>query len=791
MAAATLNRQVEHELGSSSRGEGAGSGGVGAERRGGEVSWDEEVVPTLRKRLESEAAFLSKRLSNPKPISIPPSNSSLNSHSSPSDYQAHQWHRPTPQHHSYRSSEDYNHTPPPNAPPPPLSVSPISRSPTAVSKIPIPSRARRKDGEDVFFPRSEEEELGGRFIGDSSSGGEVGTEGGSPTSTRDGPRSRTKSTPLAFSKQPVQANSSSQPWTSDSYAISPAPPIADVSPSERHLDLPPNRSNKSRTPSPTDHFLANASSGSNTSSPSLSPKQRTVALPYPPTRIPAPAPRSRSGSTSSNNKLLFASNSSPPSQPLPRSTSHASSLYPDGSPVLMDDDDPWSETEVIRSDRMIRDEVAPFRILSPELVVPGAGGRLELGKVDTFTERELFRQTGSGAGRREMLEIAMKGHSPSSGGGGGVEEFGTNGNQGSTSGSNNNNTPSPPGPNGVSEGRRRVTSTAALHGRSNSSSSSARNTPNGRQPIKTTTPQSRKSSSPGPIASLEPPKIQPRTPRTSAVTRPAPGSRKASTGPRSLPKSQSDNVRAPTPEDDEFGGYRMSMFGPDSVPPTSSERGQALNWDDNILPTVRKKQKAPNPLDKWEEMGPVQGSPLQGKSDRWTNGTELPRLANGRPVQNGEGEEYGEVGDGSGNYSGKRGDEEEEAPPAPGTFGYDASKRKPPPTDNSNSPRPTPLNLANSNSQLAPPRSNNGGPTSPAPFQNAHYLPNSQNRSPYLQNNANGNGRGGAPIVQQPGQMRKVDPLYPATPPMSGSSAQDAQEKKEKKSGGCCACSIM
>lgn len=40
----------------------------------------------------------------------------------------------------------------------------------------------------------------------------------------------------------------------------------------------------------------------------------------------------------------------------------------------MDDDDPWSETEVIRSDRMIRDEVAPFRILSPELVVPGAGG---------------------------------------------------------------------------------------------------------------------------------------------------------------------------------------------------------------------------------------------------------------------------------------------------------------------------------------------------------------------------------------------------------------------------------
>lgn len=159
------------------------------------------------------------------------------------------------------------------------------------------------------------------------------------------------------------------------------------------------------------------------------------------------------------------------------------------------------------------------------------------------------------------------------------------------------------------------------------------------------------------------------------------------------------------------------MFGPDSVPPTSSERGQALNWDDNILPSeflidscfrrvsssfslprrcpqfapvfplsnfteslpffltftaVRKKQKAPNPLDKWEEMGPVQGSPLQVKSDRWTNGTELPRLVNGRPVQNGEGEEYGEVGDGSGNYNGKRGDEEEEAPPVSWTWPFDS-----------------------------------------------------------------------------------------------------------------------
>ena len=53
--AATLNRQVEHDLGSSSRGEGPR---VGAERRGGEVSWDEEVVPTLRK---SEFRSISSR----------------------------------------------------------------------------------------------------------------------------------------------------------------------------------------------------------------------------------------------------------------------------------------------------------------------------------------------------------------------------------------------------------------------------------------------------------------------------------------------------------------------------------------------------------------------------------------------------------------------------------------------------------------------------------------------------------------------------------------------------------
>ena len=69
------------------------------------------------------------------------------------------------------------------------------------------------------------------------------------------------------------------------------------------------------------------------------------------------------------------------------------------------------------------------------------------------------------------------------------------------------------------------------------------------------------------------------------------------------------------------------------------------------------KQKTPNPLDKWEEMGPAQGSPLGGKN-RWANGTELPPLAGGRPVQNGEGE-YGGVGDNNGNQNG-----EEEAPPA-------------------------------------------------------------------------------------------------------------------------------
>jgi hypothetical protein len=51
--------------------------------------------------------------------------------------------------------------------------------------------------------------------------------------------------------------------------------------------------------------------------------------------------------------------------------------------------------------------------------------------------------------------------------------------------------------------------------------------------------------------------------------------------------------------------------------------------------------KTPNPLDQWEEQEAP--SPLQKKSDRWANGSELPRLGNGRPVENGD-EGYGEAG---------------------------------------------------------------------------------------------------------------------------------------------------
>ena len=223
-------------------------------------------------------------------------------------------------------------------------------------------------------------------------------------------------------------------------------------------------------------------------------------------------------------------------------------------------------------------------------------------------------------------------------------------------------------------------------------------------------------------------------------------------------------------------------------------------------------------------MGPVQGSPLHGK-ERWaTNGTDLPPLAGGRTVQNGEGG-HSEVGDENRNQNGERGDGEEgEAPPVSrvcrflfvleasrstkltrhlsfvsfsGSWNFrlresipfssrsyqfflslrpsltppflpppssplslfpSASKRKPPQSNESNSSRPPPLNLSNSNGQLSAPRSNSngGGNSSPAPFQNVHYVSQShQNGSPYLQNN----GARGPTISQQPGQTRKVDPL--------------------------------
>lgn len=47
------------------------------------------------------------------------------------------------------------------------------------------------------------------------------------------------------------------------------------------------------------------------------------------------------------------------------------------------------------SDRLIRDEVAPFQILSRDLRAVRADGRVELGRGDGFTERELVRQMPS------------------------------------------------------------------------------------------------------------------------------------------------------------------------------------------------------------------------------------------------------------------------------------------------------------------------------------------------------------------------------------------------------------
>lgn len=117
---------------------------------------------------------------------------------------------------------------------------------------------------------------------------------------------------------------------------------------------------------------------------------------YPLTTAASRAGSSSSSHSSSDHSHMsnYSSTALPPPKTIPTDPYYPGSLTAD-------------EEEAVRSDRMIRDEVAPFKILSPDL---------QPGRIDQFTEQELLKQSPAEATsvirRREMLEIARHGHEP-------------------------------------------------------------------------------------------------------------------------------------------------------------------------------------------------------------------------------------------------------------------------------------------------------------------------------------------------------------------------------------------
>lgn len=434
-------------------------------------------------------------------------------------------------------------------------------------------------------------------------------------------------------------------------------------PTSSRIPQEPSSNNPSRTASPSAALQPVSSHASPNSSPasSTSPRMRTINLPFP-TRIPAPTTaggsRSRAGSDSSNILLNVASTSPSSGSDIP--ASRAAPTHPPLSPMgdsrrrdessstsanitthdandqlyrAPSREEPWiTPPEVLRSDRMIRDEVAPFRILSPHLLDPSSG-KLEFGRRDRFTEQELLRQTPLAAvdplgamekhmgGEGLAFGLGLERQDREGGPGGDLIQ-GEDGEtwemvdspsrrnrsqqQDSYRGTPGTGTPTPLGRDDM---RRRVMSSAT----------STTSSPAARTPTKSMTTPSKSGLSSSPSSAFGSASTRQRqqahalsssrhTPNRSLSNKPSPshqtptqslssslaarrGHQGSSSTPRSLAKSTSSAFgHREGPEDENGYDYQASMLGgEDAVPPPSSEssfsKGDLRNWDEVVLPS--------------------------------------------------------------------------------------------------------------------------------------------------------------------------------------------------------------
>lgn len=145
-------------------------------------------------------------------------------------------------------------------------------------------------------------------------------------------------------------------------------------------------------PPPTNGALAPSSAS--TSSGSLTPRAGGSAPPLvPPLQSTWPAGATTATATTTAPPLTPSPSPSPPPPP-PADNAGGPSSHDAHRPSITDVHPPGRQAR-LPSDRLIRDEVAPFQILSRDLRAVRPDGRVELGSGDGFTERELVRQMPS------------------------------------------------------------------------------------------------------------------------------------------------------------------------------------------------------------------------------------------------------------------------------------------------------------------------------------------------------------------------------------------------------------
>ncbi|CED82361.1 hypothetical protein [Phaffia rhodozyma] len=321
--------------------------------------------------------------------------------------------------------------------------------------------------------------------------------------------------------------------------------------------------------------------------------------------------------------------------------------------VLSEMNDPWGEEEP-RSELMIKDEIAPFQILSRDLI--SATGHLE-----PFTEKELARQARNGhlpdgvgilngIGSEEDLSETLYGSERSEAAqtgfvgrlstethgymrptgqrqDGSVQNerkrvmSGTTGQQSSsiprrsvdrarqskptvqtnmipTQNVQDRDGPSPAQPTrSKSIGSSPITPKGSIV-RTNSQT-----------PIKTSqtgvTPSSSRTSPPNTTTTKNRQNSRSRVSPPTNSADPSSKRRPAKSGSISR-QAQPDSGSPMTPD----GSYRLSMFDEFSVPPSSSSpptKNELRNWDEVVIPTVRKNLKI-NPLSEWQDPLPISPS---------------------------------------------------------------------------------------------------------------------------------------------------------------------------------------